>query len=77
MTDNDVLRDLREYRSNLNAITYPTLSQLLASAADEIERLLQFVDDQHCDCFDEYNQPRPNVCDRCKLLRLDPRILGG
>jgi len=38
-----------------------------------VKELEEFLEDSLCECFDEYNKPRPNVCDRCRLLGLDPR----
>lgn len=34
----------------------------------ENEKLREFVADQLCDCYDEYGEKRPQMCDRCKLL---------
>jgi len=37
--------------------------------AEEDNRLLRkFIDDLPCDCLDEYGNPFPQVCDRCKVL---------
>lgn len=56
---------------------------LMCSTADDacalfewlnrISNLIEFVEDSPCDCFDYWENPRQNVCDRCKLLGLDGR----
>jgi len=38
-----------------------------------VKELEEFLRNSLCECFDEYNKPFPNVCDRCRLLGLDPR----
>jgi hypothetical protein len=45
-----------------------TCGDLIAELCDEIERLQSFVEQQLCDCLDEYGNPRPQPCDRCQLL---------
>ena len=30
--------------------------------------LVEFAEDEVCDCYDEYNRKRPHTCDRCKAL---------
>lgn len=32
------------------------------------ECLREFVEDQFCECYDEYGVKKPVTCDRCKLL---------
>ena len=41
---------------------------------ERVKDLEEFLRDSLCECFDEYNKPLLNVCDRCRLLGLDPRI---
>jgi hypothetical protein len=76
--------DLREYLvtaardSNIWwKLSSGTHLNLFNEACDEIERLLVFVRDQPCDCYDEYGlQGRVQTCDRCALLARY-RHMGG
>jgi hypothetical protein len=40
----------------------------IASVIGDVGRLRRFVEDQACDCHDEYNKLRPDLCERCQLL---------
>lgn len=68
-------------KSNRNAMLNTATGRWLAAACREIEslrkrieQLERYVNDQVCDCNDEYNRPRPQPCDSCRLMGKDQRL---
>lgn len=52
------------------------LRQQAAANAKRIAELEAWIDDTSCDCVDDWNRPRPQACDRCKVLGRDGRDLS-
>lgn len=40
-------------------------------AAKEIAALREYAEMQCCECHDEWGQPKPHRCHRCRVLHLD------
>lgn len=60
------------------------LRQELERLRGEIERLRAdcqrmwlFIAEQHCECYDEYGNKRPNECERCQIMRAASAAGGG
>jgi hypothetical protein len=68
--------DLREYMATAARdsniwwrLSSGTHLNLFNEACEEIGRLIAFVKDAMCDCYDEYGlQGHTQACDRCALL---------
>lgn len=45
-----------------------SLHATIAKQATRIEALESFVADQPCECLDEYGNPKPKTCERCRLF---------
>src|SRR5574342_269797 len=62
--------DRRSWMSAADQISI--LHEFVHRYRELVTQLEEFVRNSTCDCHDECNKPRPQQCDRCRLLGLDP-----
>lgn len=44
------------------------VAQEIRMLRKEIAELREFIEDTICQCYDDYGNRRPKICDRCRLL---------